>query len=64
MYFRSSKGSYTPLMNGGVKVTKKQMGAPLSFDMPGTRKLAAEMSGKCQKLEKKKDHDRNGWRRM
>lgn len=34
------------------------MGAPLSFDMPGTRKLAAEMSGKWKRLEKKREKER------
>lgn len=38
------------------------MGAPLSFDMPETRKLAAEMPGKWQKLRKKRGKDRAGWR--
>lgn len=36
------------------------MGAPLSFDMSGTRKLGAEMSGKWQKLRKKTEKDRAG----
>lgn len=34
------------------------MGTPLSFDMPGTRKLAAEMSVKWQKLEKKREKEK------
>lgn len=34
------------------------MGAPLSFDMAGTRKLAGEMSGKWQGPEKKRGKER------